>query len=248
MDTGKDLYSTFQAAKVLGVSPDTVLKWIKAGKIPASRTLGGHYRIGKDTMDELLSERESPYPTAKTTAPRKTFQYCWEFNSKGDKLEDGCRNCLVYNTRAKLCYEMSSVPKELGHLKLFCESECEDCDYYKYVKERSLNVLVITNDREFLGDLRVSGNVSFKITNCEYECSAIVEKMRPEIAVIDCSFRKSKDFFGYLTNDPRIPDIGIILASDTEIPFDYSKERIIGLVSTPLTIEKIEEYVKGISA
>jgi hypothetical protein len=72
--------------------------------------------------------------------------------------------------------------------------------------------------------------------------------MRPEIAVIDCSFRKSKDFYGYLTNDPRIPDIGIILASDTEIPFDYSKERIIGLVSTPLTIEKIEEYVKGISA
>ena len=248
MDTGKDLYSTFQAAKVLGVSPDTVLKWIKSAKIPASRTLGGHYRIRRDTIGELLSERASPYPTVEPTAPRHTFRYCWEFNSKGDKLEDECRNCLVYRTRAKLCYEMSSVPKELGHLKLFCDSECKDCDYYKYVKERSVNVLVITNDREFLGDLRVSGNVSFKITNCEYECSAIVEKMRPEIAVIDCSFGKSKDFYGYLTNDLRVPYIRIILASDTEIPFDYSKKRAIGRISRPLTIETIEKYVTGISA
>ena len=189
MDTGKDLYSTFQAAKVLGVSPDTVLKWIKAGKIPASRTLGGHYRIRRDTIGELLSERESPYPTVEPTAPPKTFKYCWEFNSKGDKLENDCRNCLVYKTRAKLCYEMSSVPKELGHLKLFCDSECEDCGYYKYMREQSHPVLVVTDDRKFLGDLRDSDTVSLKITNCEYECSAIVEKMRPEIAVRNVSIK-----------------------------------------------------------
>ena len=248
MDIGKNLYSTFQAARVLGVSPDTVLKWIKAGKIPASRTLGGHYRIRRDTIGELLSERESPYPTVEPTAPRRPFRYCWEFNSEGDTLKDECRDCLVYKTRAKLCYEMSSVPREFGHLKLFCDSECENCGYYKYIKERSVNVLVITNDREFLGDLRVTGNVSFKITNCEYECSAIVEKMRPEIAVIDCSFRKSKDFYGFLANDPRIPDIAIILASDTEIPFDYNDKRIIGHVSKHLMIDKIEEYVTDTAA
>jgi excisionase family DNA binding protein len=243
MKNGHNLYSTFQAAKVLGVSPDTVLKWIKAGKIPASRTLGGHYRIRGDTIDKLLPRRESLYPTAKTAAPRRPFRYCWEFNSEGNTLRDGCRDCLVYKTRAKLCYEMSSVPREFGHMKLFCDSECENCGYYKYIKERSVNVLIITNDRELLGDLRVSGNVSLKITNCEYECSAIVEKMRPEIAVIDCSFRKSKDFYGYLVNDPRIPDIAVILASDTEIPFEYSKKKIIGHVSRPLTVEKIEEYI-----
>jgi excisionase family DNA binding protein len=66
MNTGKDLYSTFQAAKVLGVSPDTVLKWIKAGKLPASRTLGGHYRIRRDTIAELLSKKPSTYSATQT--------------------------------------------------------------------------------------------------------------------------------------------------------------------------------------
>jgi excisionase family DNA binding protein len=248
MSTRRNLYSTFQAARVLGVSPDTVLKWIKAGKIPASRTLGGHYRIGRSTMEELLSERESPYPTAKNAAPPKAYRYCWEFNAEDDTLRDECRKCIVYKSRAKLCYELSSIPKEVGHMKVFCDSECDDCGYYKYIKEQSHPVLVVTDDREFLGDLRDSDSVSLKITNCEYECSAIVERMRPEIAVIDCSFPKSKDFYGYLTHDPRIPDIGIILATDTEVPFDYDDERIVGIVLAPLTIEKVEEYVRGIAA
>ncbi|UCH85847.1 MAG: helix-turn-helix domain-containing protein, partial [Candidatus Latescibacterota bacterium] len=129
--TNKNFYSTFQAAAILGVTPDTVLKWIKAGKIPASRTLGGHYRIQRDTLTDLIKERQSQNLAVETTLPLKAFQYCWEYNSKDDTLEDQCRNCLVYKTRAKLCYEMSPVPKEFGHLKLYCESNCKDCDYYR---------------------------------------------------------------------------------------------------------------------
>jgi excisionase family DNA binding protein len=71
----KDLYSTFQAAKILGVTPDTVLKWIKRGKIAASRTLGGHYRIPKEKIDELLSEREIHSSTTGTPSSCKAFQY-----------------------------------------------------------------------------------------------------------------------------------------------------------------------------
>jgi excisionase family DNA binding protein len=135
----KNLYSTFQAATIFGVSPDTVLKWIKSGKIHASRTLGGHYRIHGGKIDELLSERESQNPVLEPTHTSNTFQYCWEFHSKAGKSIDACQNCLVYKTRARHCYEMSPVPKELGHMKIFCESECEDCDYYKHVKEQLLN-------------------------------------------------------------------------------------------------------------
>jgi len=241
---GKNLlYSTFQAARVLGVSPDTVLKWIRAGKIPASRTLGGHYRIRGDTIDELISRGASPHPTTKTATRRRPFRYCWEFHSKDGRPKDGCRDCLVYTTRAKLCYEMSAVPRELGHLKLFCESECKDCDYYKYIKARSASVLVISDDAQFVGNLRDSDSLSLKITNCESECSAVVERMRPDIAVIDCSFHKSKACYDNLTDDPRRADIRIILASDRQIPFDYDDKRIAGRVSKPLTIEEIEEYV-----
>lgn len=244
----KLLCSTFQAAKILGVTPDTILKWIKAGKIPASRTLGGHYRIRRDTLTELIKKRKFEDLPAETASPLKAFQYCWEYNALGNEAKNDCRNCLVYKTRAKFCYEMSSVPKELGHLKLFCASICEDCDYYKYAKEHAVNVLVITDDDEFLKTLKKASAIfSFIGTNCEYECSAIVEKMRPDIAVIDWSFHKAKDFRAYLANDSRVPHLKIILVSDSELPTDEGDEKVVGHVKKSITIERIEEFISRIT-
>ena len=50
-------YTTSQAAKLLSVSADTVLKWVKAGKINSYRTPGGHYRIPADAVETLLPAR-----------------------------------------------------------------------------------------------------------------------------------------------------------------------------------------------
>ncbi len=133
----KRLYTTFQAARLLGITPDTVLNWIKSGKIPAGRTLGGHYRIRKETLDKLLSRIASPDSVEEATPTRNTFPYCWEFHSRQGKSIEVCRNCLVRKTRARYCYEMNPVPKELGYVKMFCETECEDCDYFKDVKHRT---------------------------------------------------------------------------------------------------------------
>lgn len=244
----KNLFSTFQAAAILGVKPDTVLKWIKSGKVPASRTLGGHYRIRRDTVVELISERASQDLPPKPPPLQKPFQYCWEFNAKDTALRNDCRRCLVYRTRAKLCYEMNSVPKKLGHLKLYCGSNCEDCDYYTYAKEHALNVLVVTDDAEFLKGEKNSGRIfSFKITSCEYECSAIVEKTRPDFAIIDCSFGKARDFCDYLANDSRVPYVRLILASNTDVSFEYGSKKVIGHISKPLTIEQVEECITGLS-
>ncbi|NIO28949.1 MAG: excisionase family DNA-binding protein [Candidatus Latescibacteria bacterium] len=135
----KRLYTTFQAARLFGVTPDTVLNWIKSGKIPAGRTLGGHYRIRKETLDELLSRIASQDSVEEPTPTRNTFPYCWEFHSQHGKSIEACRSCLVHKTRAKYCYEMNPVPKKLGYIKMFCVTECEDCDYYKYVKKQLSN-------------------------------------------------------------------------------------------------------------
>ncbi len=241
------MYSTFQAAEILGVSADTVLKWIKSGKIPATRTLGGHFRIQKDTLVELTSQEEPSTLPAKTALPQKTFQYCWEFSAQDDTLKDECRRCLVYKSRAKLCYELSSVPKELGLLKLLCDSNCEECDYRKYARDHSLGILVVTDDSEFLADFDDGAStLSFKTTKCEYECSSIVEKMRPDLAIIDCSFHKAKDFCDYLSNDSRIPHVKIILVSDTERSFDFNSEKICSRVSKPLNLKHIEDVTEGI--
>ena len=54
-------YTTSQAAKLLSVSPDTVLRWVKAGKISSYRTPGGHARIPADAVAALLPRAERAF-------------------------------------------------------------------------------------------------------------------------------------------------------------------------------------------
>ena len=49
--------STGKAAELCSVTPDAVLKWIKTGKIQATRTAGGHYRISKECLKPFLAEK-----------------------------------------------------------------------------------------------------------------------------------------------------------------------------------------------
>lgn len=48
-----------EAAEMLGVSKQTVLNWIKDGKINAERTAGGHFRIAVADFNQFHSEREA---------------------------------------------------------------------------------------------------------------------------------------------------------------------------------------------
>lgn len=44
----------YEAAEILHVSPKTVARWAKEGKIPHSRTLGGHRRYLEAEIRTLL--------------------------------------------------------------------------------------------------------------------------------------------------------------------------------------------------
>ncbi|OGL47597.1 MAG: hypothetical protein A2161_15390 [Candidatus Schekmanbacteria bacterium RBG_13_48_7] len=48
--------TTTQAAKLLSVAPDTILKWVKAGKLTSRRTLGGYFRIPMEELASFSSE------------------------------------------------------------------------------------------------------------------------------------------------------------------------------------------------
>ena len=52
---GPDLLTTGQAARLCSVTPDTVLKWIKKGRLRGVRTAGGHYRIERRLLDPLIA-------------------------------------------------------------------------------------------------------------------------------------------------------------------------------------------------
>lgn len=44
---------TAEVADILHVSPKTVTRWAKDGKLPHSRTLGGHRRFPADSIRKL---------------------------------------------------------------------------------------------------------------------------------------------------------------------------------------------------
>jgi len=52
----KRYYTTGEAARLFSVTPGTIIRWIKDGKIIAYRTLGGRARIGRDEMNRLIDK------------------------------------------------------------------------------------------------------------------------------------------------------------------------------------------------
>lgn len=55
-----DVYiRTAEAARILRVSPKTVSRWAKQGKLPHVVTLGGHRRFPAGAIEELADELAS---------------------------------------------------------------------------------------------------------------------------------------------------------------------------------------------
>jgi excisionase family DNA binding protein len=53
--------TTAQAAERLGVSPQTIQKWVDAGHLPAWKTMGGHRRLDADAVDRMVDQRNSHF-------------------------------------------------------------------------------------------------------------------------------------------------------------------------------------------
>jgi excisionase family DNA binding protein len=52
---------TAEVADILHVSPETVSRWAKQGKLPFMKTLGGHHRYPEAEIRELANRlREEP--------------------------------------------------------------------------------------------------------------------------------------------------------------------------------------------
>ncbi len=55
-------YTTFDAARLLGVSLPTVVNWIKARRLKAHRTPGGHRRIAREDLAAFMLRHGIPMP------------------------------------------------------------------------------------------------------------------------------------------------------------------------------------------
>ena len=50
----KEFVTVSEAARMLGVCCKTIRDWTNDGRLPCVRTLGGHRRIRKSDIDELV--------------------------------------------------------------------------------------------------------------------------------------------------------------------------------------------------
>jgi excisionase family DNA binding protein len=57
----KEIFSTHDAARICRVTPMTVIRWIKEGKIPAFKTAGGHRRILYADLVRFCAARGIPF-------------------------------------------------------------------------------------------------------------------------------------------------------------------------------------------
>lgn len=56
------IFSTFEIARMLELSPGTVANWVDAGRLKAYSTLGGHRRIKAEDLEVFLKENKIPEP------------------------------------------------------------------------------------------------------------------------------------------------------------------------------------------
>src|SRR3954465_6107257 len=100
------MFTTGEVARRCAVEPDTILKWIKKGRLRASRTLGGHYRVEeRDLLPLLKAAAPEPESAPKATLLNHPLR-CWEYMS--EDVRDECRNCIVYRVRATWCFRLAA--------------------------------------------------------------------------------------------------------------------------------------------
>lgn len=242
------LLSTGKAARRLSVTPDTVLKWIKNGRLPAVRTAGGHYRIAESDLDGLMHDDLGPAMQSGTNG----FVYCWEYYAGGDEPNDDCLGCLVYRARARRCFEMSGLAAEAGYAGAYCKTSCEECAYYQEVVRSTRRVLIVTQSGDLRRRLRedgAGGRLEVEFAASEYECSAACAQFRPDYVVIDGALpkRARASLCSHLAADPRVPGVQIILAvSGDRQSTEQADLGVDRALPRTFSLSELEEHITGL--
>jgi excisionase family DNA binding protein len=90
-----DWVTTGEAAELCGVTSDTILKWIKSGKLHAAKTAGGHHRMRRKTLAPYLAVIErSDADNGKSQ--KNSFLICWQYYANKNGIRSKCKKCPVY--------------------------------------------------------------------------------------------------------------------------------------------------------
>ena len=250
-----DLISTGEVAKLRGVTADAVLKWIKKGRLPATRTTGGHYRVARADLTLLdgppAGAARQPCLASPGRPDSNVPRHCWEYFRRDAATPPGCRDCVVYRARIEKCYEVADLGDTIGHSGKFCQASCQECSFFRACKGLACAVLVVTADEaliETLAGQANSENVTLRFARCGYESSALVETFQPAVVVLDSALPEVRDgrLTDSMTRDPRIPGAKVIIALRERDKIRSG--RGASMMPAPFSIEKIERLVRDFSA
>ena len=210
------LLTTGKVAQRCSVKPDTVLKWIKKGRLRAVRTMGGHFRVDERDLVPLLENVEDDEDRI-DNAPACAHPplRCWEYMS--DDSQEECQTCSAFRVHAAWCFQLVKLTHAAGHNKKFCTGSCLDCPYYRRTHGLPTNVLVLTRDQALIQRI-ANGNhecLAFRYARTGYDASAIMSVFRPALVVVDEYVLSNGDagLVEALAADPRIPGVRILIGA-----------------------------------
>ncbi len=224
--------TTGEVARLCSVQPDTVLKWIKAGRLPATRTAGGHHRVDARDLAQLQGIRLAEPGPSSTGSPLR----CWEYHAGRGRARPACQDCLVYKARAAWCFELrDTAAGGASHAMQFCTGSCDSCAYFQRVTGAATRLLVISRDEVLAGRFQADGLTTESSRN-GYQASAVIERFRPHFVVLDCAIACWSELFECLAADYRVVGLKIILAVDDETPVPVevaAPEALAGVLVKP---------------
>ncbi len=245
--------TTGQAAKLCEVTPDTVLKWIRKGRLRGGRTAGGHFRINLRDLEPHIPPGRLESSSEETNACFTSEMRCWEYLGNGGELRESCKQCVVYQVRAGRCFLVADMEPEIGHAKRFCQTSCQECVYYRRVQGLATNVLAIISDEEAIERLAAEEDeqVAVRFARDGYEASAIIEEFRPAFAVIDEGLLAKSDrgLLNSLANDPRVPGLKVILlvppGKTAQKRSRLKSNLIVSVLVEPIDLRQIADVINS---
>jgi excisionase family DNA binding protein len=222
---------------MVSVKADTILKWIKSGKLRATRTAGGHHRVDSQDLRQCLE-------SVAADNGQGQCQRCWEYLARGAPVREACRECIVFRARAGRCFELRRTAPELPQAGVFCLESCEDCAYYQRVTGRTLRVLVVSRSESLAAELAVrpAGVATFKLARNGYEASALIGAFRPSFAVVDAQgVSDVTSLVRCLLEDPRVPGLQVFCtAGGNTMPPG------VAAIKEPLSAEGVERALRSV--
>ena len=135
---GRFYFTTNDIALMCNVTRQTVINWIKTGKLKANLTPGGHRRVLRE--DLVVFFRDNRMEEARIQEyeenHKQRIPYCWEYFSIGFASRSSrheCEKCPAKLAKAQRCYVIADL---LGDNGRYCNTECSDCAFFKRYSER----------------------------------------------------------------------------------------------------------------